>query len=64
MNEQEHRYRCEVRHCIKLGIRKKLDPYLEIVQNKRGKEAADRLRQEARRQYGKGNRGDFNVWFE
>jgi len=56
----EHRFRCEIRHLLKLG--KKASEYLEKVAAKRGKAEADRMMAEARNQWAKGNRGEWKDW--
>ena len=59
MSQEEYRLNCEIRYCIKLGVQKKLESYLELVEKHRGKIEADMLRRVARRCYVKGNRGNY-----
>jgi hypothetical protein len=58
------RHRCEVRHCIGLGLQGggALDRYLELVGKARGKAAAAHLLDDARHQYFRGNRGSKGCW--
>ena len=62
---ENHRHRSEVRDVIRkfqTGGRKALELYLALVEQKRGANAALRLRDDAREQYKKGNRGDSGGW--
>ena len=62
---ENHRHRSEVRDVIRKfqnGGRKALELYLALVKQKRGANAALRLRDDAREQYKKGNRGDSGDW--
>lgn len=62
---EQHRFRCEVRHFLKLrheegeGAR---DAYLEASLKKRGAAATDALRAAAVAQWKKGNRGNPGDW--
>lgn len=56
------RFKCEVRYLLTLAARKGQDAYLEAVEKKRGKEESDKLRQEARKQWAGGNRGEKGNW--
>lgn len=62
---EQHRFRCEVRHFLKLrheegeGAR---DAFLEAALKKRGAPAADALRNAAVEQWKKGNRGKPGDW--
>lgn len=57
---EEHRFRCEVRHVLKLGD--KANRYLNLVADRRGKAEAERLRKAAREQWGMGSRGEYGRW--
>lgn len=57
---EEHRFRCEARHCLKLG--NQANGYLAKVADKRGKSEADRLRVAAREQWSLGSRGEWGRW--
>lgn len=59
-----HQEKCEVRHCLALRNKDRyaVDTYLQLVTNKRGKEAADRLRNETVNQWNLGNRGRWGDW--
>ena len=62
---ENHRHRCEVRDALRRfqkGGRKALELYLALVEQKRGANAALRLRDDARDQYKKGNRGEPERW--
>lgn len=63
-SSEQHRFRCETRHCLALGLRARtaLDDYLKLVAKHRGPPEAEKLRTEARDQYAKGSRGAFGVW--
>lgn len=56
----EYRHRCEVRFVCSLGPG--CDPFLRDVAKRRGQEAAERLRRDAREQYRRGNRGAWGDW--
>lgn len=58
----EERFRCEVRYVCKLGAA--ANQYLSLVADRRGQDAADELRREAREQYRRGNRGRAGEWHE
>lgn len=58
-------HRCEVRDAIAKfvkGGRKALELYVAMVEQKRGSASAARLRDDARDQYKKGNRGEYGNW--
>ena len=58
-------HRCEVRDAIAKfvkGGRKALELYVAKVEQKRGSASAARLRDDARDQYKKGNRGEYGNW--
>lgn len=58
---EEHRFRCETRHVLKLGPQ--ANRYLNMVADKRGKAEADRLRLAAREQWQMGNKtGEWGRW--
>ena len=62
---ENHRHRSEVRDVIRNfqnGGRKALELYLALVKQKRGANSAARLRDDAREQYKKGNRGEPERW--
>lgn len=62
---EDHRFKCEVRDTLRKfhkGGRKALELYIALVEQKRGSEAAARLRNTCREQYKKGNKGDAGVW--
>lgn len=62
---ENYRHRCEVRDALRKfqkGGRKALELYLALVEQKRGSNAALRLRDDARDQYKKGNRGEPERW--
>lgn len=62
---ENHRFRCEVRDVLRKfqkGGRKHLELYIALVEQKRGQPEAARLREAAREQFQKGNRGDQNDW--
>lgn len=59
------RHRCEVRHILRARVdmgRGAVDSYLEAVAAKRGKDAAQALREECARQWAAGNRGAKGDW--
>lgn len=56
----EYRHRCEVRFVCSLGPGG--DQFLRDVARRRGPEAAERLRRDAREQYRRGNRGLWGDW--
>lgn len=58
------RHQCEVRHILALTAQRasKAREYLEIVEKKRGIAAAQKLRQDAREQWNRGNRGKWGEW--
>lgn len=62
----DHRHQCETRHVLALavGSRASSDAYLELVEKRRGKEAAERLRRDAREQWVKGAKGEWGKWME
>ena len=68
MSESIEKYRnqCEVRHCIRVGIKDRnvLDGYLAMVEKHRGADEAKKLRTDSRAQYAAGNRGKFGEWIE
>lgn len=58
------RIQCEVRHVLRLravGQQRMLD-YLALVEGRRGKESADKLREQAAAQWFKHNRGAWGDW--
>lgn len=62
---ENHRHRCEVRDALRKfakGGRKAFELYLALVEQKRGTESAARLRNDAREQYKKGNKGESGIW--
>ena len=69
MSEEEYRHQCEVREWIKRRVAKGppegrgwLAHVLAAIEKRRGKEAAERLRNDIRQQWTLGNRGDFGDW--
>jgi hypothetical protein len=61
---EEYRHQCEVRTVIRWrrDDRSRALNYLEDVRKKRGKEAGDRLENDVRDQWAKGNRGQEGDW--
>jgi len=61
---QKHRFQCEVRHVLMLRTisRARMDSYLELVLKRRGDAAMWKLKDVAKDQWGKGNRGEFGMW--
>ena len=55
------RHQCEVRYCLTKGS-EWFKEYIVGVAKARGKEAADRLRADVRRQHALGNRGEGDEW--
>ena len=55
-----HRYRCEVRYICALGDQ--APAFLAEVAKRRGLDAADKLRADARDQYARGCRGEYGDW--
>lgn len=49
---------------VKLALGAAADQYLSLVADRRGQDAADELRREAREQYRRGNRGRAGEWHE
>lgn len=64
MNAQDHRHQCEVRHILKMRTESQEAAlaYLELVTARRGKEAGQKLRDDCKRQWGLGNRGEWGSW--
>jgi len=65
LDVQEQMFRCEVASVCRMRREKSLEhaqKFLLGVEEKRGREAADRLRAAANDQWGKGNRGNFREW--
>lgn len=65
MDIAEHRHRCEVRAVLRWRVIEGGDwvrDWLAGVEQKRGKAAADQLREDARRQWSLGNRGEPGDW--
>ena len=60
----QHLYRCEVRYLLamKRDNPTKLKTHLDAIGKKRGDEAKERLIDECRIQWQKGNRGDAGDW--
>jgi len=60
----EHRFRCEVRQVLawRTEDRGKAMDYLVKVRQKRGDEAADKLEQDCRIEWERGNRGKWGDW--
>jgi hypothetical protein len=61
-DDEQERHRCEVRYICAIGDRARA--YLSEVSKHRGKASADKLREDARQQYTKGNRGAAGDWRE
>ena len=62
---EQERHECEVRDVLlkfKKKGRKGLELYIAMVEQKRGSHAANRLREDCREQFKKGNRGDKGDW--
>lgn len=62
-----HRHRCEVRQVLRWTVQHDFGwarAWLLRVSERRGAAAADRLREDARRQWLLGNRGAVGVWRE
>ncbi len=59
----EYRHQCEVRYCLQLAMQdtKKAVAYLNLVEDK-SPERHKRLKADCRRQYDKGNRGEWGDW--
>lgn len=60
LTREDERHRAEVRWVC--ANPQKADSYIRFVEAKRGPEAAERLRADAREQYRLGNRGAFGDW--
>ena len=60
----DHRYRCEVRAILAMRKidRNKALSYLQKVEEKRGKEEAQKLKDDAASQWQRGNRGEWGNW--
>lgn len=58
------RHQCEVRRVLRLRVesRHSANAYLDKVEERRGKEAADAIRKDARQQWDRGNRGELGKW--
>jgi hypothetical protein len=58
------RHQCEVRHVLALRAesREKVDSFLALVEARRGREAANRLKADAAEQWSLGNRGKYGDW--
>ena len=58
------RHQCEIRHVLRLRFenRDRALAYLDLVEKKRGKEAADAIRNDARQQWDRGSRGELGKW--
>jgi len=63
---EQYRHECEVREVIKKRIADRLNAleYLNLVEQKRGKKAGDRLRNDVLTQWRLGNRGEHGDWRE
>lgn len=61
---EDHRFKCEVRHILKLRILGKyeVDKYLTLVEKMRGKDERYKLQDEAKKQWEKANRGKYDEW--
>jgi len=61
---EDHRFKCEVRHILKLRILGKyeVDKYLTLVEKMRGKNERYKLQDEAKKQWEKSNRGKYDDW--
>lgn len=66
MNEffEEERHRCEVRHILKIRLndRQRMIDYLDAVKKERGEKSAQKLENDAREQWNRGNRGNHGEW--
>jgi len=60
----DYRFKCEVRHILKLRILGKyeVDKHLNLVEKMRGKDARYKLQDEAKKQWERGNRGKYDDW--
>ena len=61
---EEYRHQCEVRGVLKRRVADRLNAleYLNLVDEKRGKKAGDRLRNDVMTQWRLGNRGEHLDW--
>jgi len=66
VERMKDRFQCEVRHLLKIRAesRERVAQYLEIVEKRRGKPEADRLKVAAAEQWARGNRGKWGEWYE
>lgn len=57
--DEQHRHDCEVRHVVRLRkeSQERAYRYLELVAQRRGKPAAEKLKQDAATLYAKGKHG-------
>lgn len=65
MDEEQWRHQCEVRTYLRWAADKGFEHvrrHLELVAQKRGQAAADRLRADMNEQWRLGNRGHHNDW--
>ena len=63
-DKEIHLYRCEVRFVCSLSSSQARTAFLAEVAKRRGRDAADKLRADAREQYSRGNRGAAGDWRE
>lgn len=58
------RHQAEVRYVLALRAdsRSKALEYIELVAERRGRESAQRLQDDAGRQWERGNKGEWGVW--
>ena len=59
-DDEEYRHHCEVRYVCRLGSQ--AYTYFAEVANRRGQGEADKVRDDARTQYSRGNRGSAGEW--
>ena len=63
-SSEEYRHQCEVRQVLRWRAenRDKAISYLQLVRRKRGDAKADKLEQDCKVQWAKGNRGEWGDW--
>lgn len=61
---EEYRHQCEVRYVLQLRMqgRQKMLDYLDAVKKERGVKPSEKLTNDAREQWNKGNRANEKDW--
>lgn len=63
-SSEEHRYKCEIRHILKLRTlnQQRAMSYIELIGKRRCELVAKKMQEDASNQWNKSNRGAYGDW--